>query len=70
MHAQSCSTLFGPMDIAHQASLSTGFARQEYWNGLLFPSPGDLSGPGIELMSLELAGGFFYHCATQYSIEK
>ena len=25
-----------------------GFSRQEYWNGLLFPSPGDLPDPGIE----------------------
>ena len=25
-----------------------GFSRQEYWNGLPFPSPGDLSDPGIE----------------------
>jgi len=25
-----------------------GFSRQEYWSGLLFPSPGDLPDPGIE----------------------
>ena len=25
-----------------------GFSRQEYWNGLSFPSPGDLPYPGIE----------------------
>ena len=25
-----------------------GFSRQEYWNGLLFPSPRDLPNPGIE----------------------
>ena len=25
-----------------------GFSRQEYWNGLPFPSPGDLPDPGIE----------------------
>ena len=38
------------------------FSRQEYWSGLLFPSPGDLPHPGIEPVSLEcsaLAGGFF-----------
>ena len=38
-----------------------GFPRQEYWNGLTFPSPGDLPNPGIEtvcLASPELAGGF------------
>ena len=35
----------------HQASLSLGFSRQEYWSGLPFPSPGDLPDPGIEPMS-------------------
>ena len=34
--------------IAYQASLSMGFSRQEYWSGLPFPSPGDLSNPGIK----------------------
>ena len=24
------------------------FSREEYWSGLLFPSPGDLPNPGIE----------------------
>ena len=28
--------------------MSMGFSRQEYWNGQLFPSPGDLPDPGIE----------------------
>ena len=28
-----------------------GFSRQEYWSGLLCPSPGDLTNPGIEPMS-------------------
>ena len=36
-----------------------GFARQEYWSGFPFPPPGDLLGPGIELVSPALAGGFF-----------
>ena len=45
--------------VAHQASPSMGFPRQEYWNGLLFPSPGDLPHPGIELMSPPLTGRFF-----------
>ena len=35
--------------IAHQASLSMGFSRKEYWSGLPFPSPGDLPDPGVEL---------------------
>ena len=37
-----------PWIVAHQASLSMGFSRQEYWSGLPFPSPGDLPEPGIE----------------------
>ena len=37
-----------------QAPPSTEFSRQEYWSGLLFPSPGDLSDPGIEPESPEL----------------
>ena len=36
-----------------------GLLRQEYWSGLLFPSPGDLPDPGLEPTSLPLAGGFF-----------
>ena len=34
--------------VAHQASPSMLFSRQEYWSGLPFPSPRDLSDPGIE----------------------
>ena len=41
-------TLVTPWTIACQAPLPMGFSRQEYWSGLLFPSPGDLSDPGIE----------------------
>ena len=37
--------------VAHQASLSMGFSRQEYWSGLPFTSPGDLPDPGIERRS-------------------
>ena len=40
-----------PWTVARQAPLSMGFSRQEYWSGLLFPSPGELpreAGPGIE----------------------
>ena len=32
----------------YQAPPSMGFSRQEYWNGLPFPSPGDLPNPGIK----------------------
>ena len=38
--------------VAHQAPLSTGFSRQEYWSRLSFPSPGDLPNPGIEPVSV------------------
>ena len=51
-----------PWTVAHQAPLSMGFSRQEYWSGLPFPSPGDLPIPGIEPSSLTspaLAGVFF-----------
>ena len=45
--------------IACRAPLSMEFPRQEYWSGLSFLSPGDLSDPGIELVSSALAGRFF-----------
>ena len=51
-----------PWTVAHQAPLSMEFSRQEYWNGLPFPTPGDLPDPGIKLVSVEspsLAGRFF-----------
>ena len=60
--AQSCPTLCDPMSVAHQAPLSMGFFRQEYWSELPFPSLQDLPDPGIEhasLASLVLAGRFF-----------
>ena len=37
--AKSCTTLVTPWSVAHQAPLSMGFSRQEYWSGLPFPSP-------------------------------
>ena len=37
-----------PWTVAHQAPLSMAFSRQEYWNGLPFPSPGDIADPGIK----------------------
>ena len=48
-----CPTLETPWTVAHQASVSMGFPRQEYWNGLSFPSPGDLPDPRIEPVSLD-----------------
>ena len=55
-------TLVTPWTVAHQALLSMGFPRQEYWSGLPFPSPGDLPDPGIRPASPEspcIAGRFF-----------
>ena len=40
-----------PWTIAHQAPLSMGFSRQEYWSELPFPSQGDLLDPGVERKS-------------------
>ena len=53
--------------IAHQAPLSMGFSRKEYWNKLPCPPPGDLPDPGIKPASLTspaLAGSFFTTRAT------
>ena len=40
-----------------QAPLFMGFPRQEYWSGLLVPSPGDLPNPGIKPKSPALQAG-------------
>ena len=51
-----------PWTVAHQAPLSMGFYRQEYWSGLPFPSPRDLPNPRIKPTSIAspaLAAGFF-----------
>ena len=48
-----------PWTVVHQAPLSMGFSRQEYWSGLPFPSPVDLPDPGIEPSSPALSGRFF-----------
>ena len=46
--AQSCPTVCNPWTVIHQAPLSIGFPRQEYWSGLPFPSARNLPNPGIE----------------------
>ena len=61
---QLCATLW---TVAHQALLSMGVSRQEYWSGLPCPPPGDLPDPGIKpesLMSPALAGRFFTASTT------
>ena len=59
----SCIQLFQTLwTVAHQASLSMGFFRQEYWNGLPFFLQGIFPDPGIKPVSLKspvLGGGFF-----------
>ena len=45
---KSCPTLATPWTVTHQAPPPMEFSRQEYWSGLPFPSPRDLSDPGIE----------------------
>ena len=62
MHAQLVSRvqLFAkPWTVAHQAGLSMGFFRKEYWSGLPFPSLGNLPHPGTEPVSPALEGEFF-----------
>ena len=60
--AQSCPTLCDLIDCSHQAPLSMGVSRQEYWSGLPCPPPGDLPNPDIKCLTLAspaLAGGAF-----------
>ena len=55
----NCVQLFAsPWIVAHQASVSIGFPRQEYWSRLPSLPPGDLPLPGIEPKSPALAGVF------------
>ena len=58
-HSVMCDSFATPWTVAHQAPLSMGFFRQEYWSGLPRPAPGDLPNPDIESVSPTLAGGFF-----------
>ena len=55
VHAKSlqlCSNSVTPWTVACQTAVPKGFSRQEYWSGLSCPSPGDLSHPRIEPISL------------------
>ena len=57
--AKLCPTLFANLwTVAHQASLSMGFSRQECWSGLPFPFPGDLPDPQIKPVSPALQDSF------------
>ena len=50
-HQVVSNSFVTPWTVAHQAPLSMGFPRQEYWRSLPFPSPGDLPDSGIKLTS-------------------
>ena len=54
-----CLTLATPWTVAHPVPLSMGFRRQEYWDGLPFPTAGDLPEPRVEPASPVLARVFF-----------
>ena len=64
----SCVRLFvTPWTVAHQASQSMEFSKQENCDGLPFPTPGDHLEPGIKAVSFvspALAGGFFTTSTT------
>ena len=47
------------MDSRSPGSSVHGISQQEYWEGLPFPSPGDLPRPGIKPEASALAGRFF-----------
>ena len=63
-HVQLFTT---PWTVAHQASPSMGFTRQEYWSGLPFPSPGDLPHPEVESRSPSLQADALYPLSHQGS---
>ena len=56
-----CVLIYVQLLVSHAlwSPLPMGCSRQEDWNGLPFPFPGDLPDPGIEPKSPALAGGFF-----------
>ena len=56
--------------VAHQAPLSMGFSRQEYWSGLPFPTPGDLPDPGMEPASPAWQVGSLPLSQRYYSVIK
>ena len=45
--------------VARLVPLSVGFPRQEYWSGVLFPSPGDFPDSGIKFASPALQENSF-----------
>ena len=65
--AHSCLNLCNLITVDYQAPLSMGFPRQQHWNMLPFPTPGDLPDPETEPISVvspALAGRFFTNNTT------
>ena len=58
-----------PWTVAHQAPLSVGFPREEYWSGLPFPSPGIFPTQGSNWISW-VGRQFLYHWATREAPSK
>ena len=56
----ACSVFVTPWTVALQAPVTLGFSRQEYWNRLPFPPPGDLPDPGIESASPALQADLYH----------
>ena len=65
-HVRLFATLW---TVAHQAPLSMGFSRHEYWSRLPCPSPRDLPDPGVRAASPALAGGFFTREALSSTLQ-
>ena len=55
VHPESCLVLCNLWTVVHQAPLSMGFSRQEYWSMLQFLTPGDPPNPGIKPISLTIS---------------
>ena len=71
VHAESCPALCGPMDCSPLGSSVQRIFQSRVLEGVPFPTPGDLSHPGIEPMSLsspELAGRFFTPAPLWYTV--
>ena len=61
-HVLSCSATSSSVTLwtmVHQAPLSIGFSRQEYWSQQPFLSPGDLPKPRDQIQVSCLEGRFF-----------
>ena len=62
---ESCLSLAMPWTVARQAPLSTGFPRQEHWNGFPFPSPGDFP---TSIYKIDNQKGYLYSMGALLNI--